>query len=108
MRRDSCGKVHIVFTEGDDIRVLSAIVSFETGRRRVVQTSSQATCDRCERSASSFQGCLFSESGESQFKRGQFIRTGCLMMTGLERWESYEGNKPGQMQGLQCVHETHY
>ena len=89
-------------------RLLSAIVSFETVRRRVVQTSSKVTCDRCERSVSSFQGCLFSESGEPQFKRGQFIRTGCLMMTGIERGESYEGNMPGQVQGLQCVHETHY
>ena len=97
VRRGSWGKVHTVFTEGDDIRVLSAIVSFKTGRRRVVQNSSQVMGDSCEQSVSSFRGCLFSESGQSQFKRGQFIRTGCLMMTGIERWESYEGNKRGQL-----------
>ena len=97
VRRDSCDKGHIVFTEGDDIHVLCAIVSFKTARRRVVQTSSRVMCDSCGRSVSSFQGCLFSDSGQSQFKREQFIRTGCLMMTGIERWESHECNKPGQL-----------
>ena len=63
----------------------------------MVQTSSQVMCDSCQRSVSSFQGFLISESGQSQFKRGQFIRTGCLMMTGVESWESREGNKPGQL-----------
>ena len=92
-----CGKEHMVFTEGDDIRELSAIVSFKTDRRRVAQTSSQLMCNSFERSASSFQECLFSDSGQSQFKRAQFIRTGCLMISGIERWESYEGNKPGQL-----------
>ena len=88
--------------------VLSAIVSFETVRRRVVQTSSQVMCDSCERSVSSFRGSLFSESGQSQFKRGQFIRSGCLMMTSIERWESHECNEPGQLRkGLQCAQETH-
>ena len=63
----------------------------------VVQTSSRVRCDSCERSVSSFQGCLFSDSGQSQFKREQFIRTGCLIMTGIERWESHECNKPGHL-----------
>ena len=79
----------------DDIRVLGAIVSFKTSRRRVVQISQPVMCDSCERSISSFQGCLFSESGQSQFQRGQSIRTGCLVMIGIERWESYDGNKLG-------------
>ena len=95
VRRDSCDKVHTVFTEGDAIHVLCAIVSFETARRRVVQTTSRVRCDSCERSVSSFQGCLFSDSGQSQFKREKFIRTGCLMMTGIERRGSHECNKPG-------------
>ena len=93
MRRDSCDKVHMVFTEGDDIHVLCAIVSFKTARRRVAQYSSQVMCDSCERSVSSFQSCLFSESVQSQFKPEQFIHTGCLLMTGIERWESHECNK---------------
>ena len=80
VRRDSC-----------------AIVSFKTARRRVAQTSSRVMCDICERSVSSFHGCLLSDSGQSQFKREQFIRAGCLMMTGIERWESHECNKPGQL-----------
>ena len=42
-------------------------------------------CDRCERSVSSFQGCLFAESGQSRR----------LMMIGIERWESHECNKLG-------------
>ena len=54
-------------------------------------------CDSCEQSVSSFQSCLFSESGQSQIKREQFIRTGCLMITGIERWESHEFNKPGHL-----------
>ena len=87
----------MVFTEGDDIHVRCAIVSFKKARLRVVQTSSRVMCDRCERSVSSFQGCLLSDSGQSQFKREQFIRTGCLMMTGIERWESHECNKPGKL-----------
>ena len=45
VRRDSCDKVHIVFTEGDDIHVLCTIVSFKTARRRVVQNSSRVMCD---------------------------------------------------------------
>ena len=97
VRRDSCDKVHIVFKEGDAVHVLCAIVSFETARRRVVQTSSRVRCDSCERSVSSFQGCLFSDSGQSQFKREQFNRTGCLIMTGIERRESHECNKPGHL-----------
>ena len=97
VRRDNCDKVHIVFTEGDDIHVLCVIVSFETARRRVVQNSSRVPCDSCERSLSSFQGCLFSDLGQSQFKREQFMCTGCLMMIGIERWESHECNKPGQL-----------
>ena len=52
VRRDSCDKVHIVFTEGDDIHVRCAIVSFKKARRRVVQTGSRVMCDRCERSVS--------------------------------------------------------
>ena len=66
VRRDSC-----------------AIFSFNTARRRVVQTSSRVMCDICERSVSSVQVCLFSDSGQSQFQRGQFIFAGCLMMTGI-------------------------
>ena len=97
VRRDSCDKVHIVFTEGDDIHVLCATVSLKTARRRVVQTSSRVMCDSYERSVSSVQGCMFSDSGQSQFQREQFIRTGCLLMTGIERWESHECNKPGQL-----------
>ena len=80
-RRDSC-----------------ATVSFKTARRRVVQTSSRVMCDICERSVSSFQGCLLSDSGQSQFKREQFIRAGCWTLTGIERWESHECNKLGQLQ----------
>ena len=105
MRRDSCGKVQMVFTEGDDIRVLGATVSFKTSRRRAVRTRSQVMCDSCELSVSSFQGCLLSESGQSQFKRGQFIRTGCLMMTGIEHWESYECNKPGHLRNECSVYK---
>ena len=97
VRRDSCGKVHIVFTEGDDVRVLGAIASFKTGRQRVVQTSSRVMCDSCERSVSAVQGCLFSDSGQSQFKREQFIRAGCLTLTGVERWEFHECNKLGHL-----------
>ena len=97
VRRDSCDEVHMVFTEGDAIYVLCAIVSFQTARRQAVQNSSRVMCDSCERSVSSFKGCLFSDSGQSQFKQEQFIRTGFLMMmTGTERWESHECNKPGQ------------
>ena len=65
VRRDSCDKVHIVFTEGDAIHVLCAVVSFEAARRWEVQASSRVMCDSCERSVSSFQGCLFSDSGQS-------------------------------------------
>ena len=97
VRRDSNDKVHMVFTEGDALHVLCAMVSFKTARRRVVQTSSRVMCDSCERSVSSFQGCLFSHSGQSQFKQEQFICAGCLMMTGIECWESHECNKPGQL-----------
>ena len=97
VRRDSCDKVHIVFTEGDDLHVLCAIVSLMTARRRVVQNSSRVMCDSCERSVSSFQSCLCSDSGQSQFKREQFICAGCLMTTGIERWESHECNNPGQL-----------
>ena len=80
VRRDSC-----------------AIISFLTARRRVVQTSSRVMCDSCERSVSSFQGCLLSDSRHSQFEREQFIRAGCWTLTGIERWESHECNMPGQM-----------
>ena len=52
---------------------------------------------RAVRLVSSVQGCVFSDSGQSQFKREQFICAGCLMMTGIERWESHECNKPGQL-----------
>ena len=76
VRRDSCDKVHIVFTEGEDTHVLCAIVSLTTARGRAVQTSS--------------------DSGQSQFKREQFVRAGCLMI-GIERWESHECDKPGQL-----------
>ena len=55
-----------------------ASVSFKTARQRVVPTSSRVMCDSCERSVSSFQGCLLSDSGQSQFKRKQFIRAGCF------------------------------
>ena len=97
VRRDSNDKVHMVFTEGDALHVLCAMVSFKTARRRVAQTSSRVMCDSCERSVSSFQGCLFSHSGQSQFKQEQSICAGCLMMTGIECWESHECNKPGQL-----------
>ena len=100
VRRDSCDKAHIVFTEGDDIHVMCVIVSFETARRRVVQHSSRVMCDSCERSVPSFHGCLFSDSGQSQC-------TGCLMMIGIERWESYECNTPGQLRKDCSVQETH-
>ena len=30
VRRDGCGKEHTVFTEGDDIHVLGAVVSFNS------------------------------------------------------------------------------
>ena len=73
VRRDSCDTVHIVVTVGDDIHVLCAIVSFITARRWMVQTSSRVMCDSCERSVSSFQGYLFSDSGQSQFKQEQFM-----------------------------------
>ena len=106
VRQESCDKVHIVFTEGDDIHVLCAIVSLKTARR-VVQNSSRVMCDSCERSVSSFQSCLFSDSGQSQFKREQFICAGCLMMIGTECWESHECNKPGQLRKDCSVQETH-
>ena len=64
-RRDSCDKAHMVFAEGDDIHVLCAIVSVKTAPRRVAQNSSQVMCDGHERSVSSFQGCLFSDPGQS-------------------------------------------
>ena len=83
VRRHSCDKVHIVFPEGDDVHVLCATVSFKTARRRVMQTSSRVMCDSCERSVSSVQSCLFSDSGQSQYKREQFICAGCLIMTGI-------------------------
>ena len=105
VRRDSCDKVHIVFTEVDDIHVLCAIVSFKTARRRVVQTSSRVMCDSCGRSVSLFQGCLFSDCGQSQFKREQFICAGCLTLTGIERWESRECNKPGHLRTDCCVYK---
>ena len=54
-------------------------------------------CDICERSVSSFQGCLLSDFGQSQFKRKQFIRAGCATLIGVERWESHECNKPGHL-----------
>ena len=80
VRRDSC-----------------ATVSFNTAQQRVLQTSSRVMRDSCGRSVSWIQGCLLSDSGQSQFKRDQFIRAGCLMMTGIERWDSHECNKPGQL-----------
>ena len=73
-------------------------VSFKTARRRVVQTSSRVMCDSCERSVSSFQGCLLSDNGQPQFKQEQFIRGGCWMMAGIERWEFHECNNPGHLQ----------
>ena len=36
VRQDSCSKLHIVFKEGDDIRVPGVVVSFKTGRRWAV------------------------------------------------------------------------
>ena len=56
---------------------------------------------------SEVQGCLFLDSGQSQFKREQFIRTGCLIMTGIDRWESYECNKPGQLREDCSVYKKH-
>ena len=50
------------------------VVSFKTVRRRVVQTSSQVMCDSCRRAVSAVGGCWFSDSGQSHFKQGQFIR----------------------------------
>ena len=88
VRRDSC-----------------AIVSFKTVRRRVVQTSSQVMCDSCRRSVSPVQGCLFSDAGQSHFKQEQFSCTGCWMVAGVERWESHECNKLGQLQTDYSVHK---
>ena len=108
VRRDSCGKEHRVFTEGDAIHVLCATVSFKTARLRVVQTSSRVMCDSCGRSVTAVQGLLLSDSGQSQFKQEQFICAGCLMTTGTEIWEGDECNKPRHLQkGLHCVQETH-
>ena len=97
MRRNSCGKEHMVFAEGDAIHVLCAVVSFKTARRRVVQNSSRVMCDNCGRSVSTVQRCLLSVSGQSQLKQEQFICAGCLMTTGTELWEAHECNKPGQL-----------
>ena len=66
VRRDSSDKVHMVLTEGDDVHVLCAIVSFKAAKRRVVQTSSRVMCDSCGRSVSEVQGCLFSFSLDSR------------------------------------------
>ena len=73
-------------TEGEVRRDSCDSVSFKTVRR-VVQTSSQVVCDSCRRAVSAVQGCLFSDAGQSHFKRDQFIRAGCWMMAGIERWE---------------------
>ena len=62
VRRDSCGKEHIVFAEGDAMHVLCATVSFKRARRRVVQTSSRVMCDSCGRSVSAVSGCLLTAS----------------------------------------------
>ena len=84
-------------TERGARRNSCAIVSFKTALRRVVQTSSRVKCVICERSVYSFQGCLLSDSGQSKFKREQFIRAGCLTLTDIKRWESHERNKPGHL-----------
>ena len=85
-------------TECEVRRHSCVIVSFKSVRRRVVQTRSRVMCDCCRRSVSAVEDCLFSDSGQSYFKREHFICAGCLMMVGIERWESHERNKPGQLQ----------
>ena len=85
-----------------------AIVSFKTVRRREVHISSRVMCDICGRSVFSFQGCLFSDSGQSQFKREQFIRIGYFMMTGTELWEVSRVEQVWTIEkGLWCAQETH-
>ena len=61
--------------------------------------------DSCRRAVSEVQGCLFSDSGQSQFKQEQFSYAGCLMMAGIERWECHECNKTGQMRKDCSVYE---
>ena len=96
VQRDSCDKVHIVFTEGGDIHVLCVIVSFETARRRVVQTSSRVMCYRKKDVCSQTLVSRNSSENSSFF-------TGCLMMTGIECWESHECNKPGHLRKRTAV-----
>ena len=98
VRRDSCDKVHIVFTDGDDIHVLLPLFHSRQLDDGCVQTSSRVMSDSFGRSVSSVQGCLFTDSGQSQFKREQFhLHLMLDDMTGIERWESHECNKPGQL-----------
>ena len=73
------------------------VVTVKTDRSWVVQTSSRVMCDGCERSVSSFSGCLLSDSGESRFKHPVGMNRLCLTLTGVERWESHESNKSRQL-----------
>ena len=83
-------------------------ITFKTNRSWVVQTSSRVMCHGCERSVSSFSGCLLSDSGQSRFKHPLGMNRLCLTLTGIERWESHESNKSRQLErGLQCVQETY-
>ena len=108
VRRDSCDSEHTVVAEEDAIHMLWSVVSFQTARRSVAQTSSRIVCDSCRWSVFAVQGCLLSDSGQSQFKQEQCICVGCLMMAVIERWESHECNKPEQLRkGLQCVQDAH-
>ena len=66
VRSDSCDEVDRVFTEGDAIHKLCAIVSFKTTRRRAVHNSSRVMRDSCGRSVSSFQGCVSSQTRVSR------------------------------------------
>ena len=85
-------------TEGEARQDSCDIGSFKAVRRRLVQTSSQVMCASCRRAVSAIRGCLFSDCGQSYFKQEHFIRAGCWMVAGTERWESHECNKPGQLQ----------
>ena len=42
---------------------------------------------------------------QSQFKQEQLICAGCLMMAGIERWESHECNKLGQLRKDSSVYK---
>ena len=100
-------KNHIVVAESDAIHMQCSVVSFKTARRRVVQTmfANRVRQLRAVSIRSPRLVWLFLDFGQSQFKQEQLICVGCLMMAGIERWESHECNKLGQLRKDRSVYK---